>query len=103
MLAVATQGDSNFPDNALNSRFAPKRLPALGEVESWAKASLPRITPKIFGKRRVRGLRSLVCICRTICVSGASFLCVQSESEPVFLNVYVALESIPRNEFRQPM
>ncbi len=23
--------------------------------------------------------------------------------EPVFLNVYGALESIPRNEFRQPM
>ncbi len=25
------------------------------------------------------------------------------ESEPVFLNVYGAPESIPRNEFRQPM
>ncbi len=25
------------------------------------------------------------------------------ESEPVFLNVYGAQESIPRNEFRQPM
>ncbi len=24
-------------------------------------------------------------------------------AEPVFLNVYGALESIPRNEFRQPM
>ncbi len=24
-------------------------------------------------------------------------------SEPVFLNVYGAQESIPRNEFRQPM
>jgi hypothetical protein len=25
------------------------------------------------------------------------------EPEPVFLNVYGAQESIPRNEFRQPM
>jgi hypothetical protein len=29
-------------------------------------------------------------------------VCEQS-SEPVFLNVYEAQESIPRNEFRQPM
>jgi hypothetical protein len=28
---------------------------------------------------------------------------VVRNSEPVFLNVYEAQESIPRNEFRQPM
>jgi hypothetical protein len=27
----------------------------------------------------------------------------KTETEPVFLNVYVAQESIPSNEFRQPM
>jgi hypothetical protein len=27
----------------------------------------------------------------------------EEESEPVFLNVYGAQESIPRNKFRQPM
>jgi hypothetical protein len=37
------------------------------------------------------------------------FQCLQNETikgeitEPVFLNVYGAQESIPRNEFRQPM
>jgi hypothetical protein len=33
-------------------------------------------------------------------ISKAPLLC---ETEPVFLNVYGAQESIPRNEFRQPM
>ncbi len=33
-----------------------------------------------------------------------SFLCLSSaNAELVFLNVYGASESIPRNEFRQPM
>jgi hypothetical protein len=33
---------------------------------------------------------------------GINVLCAQ-DPEPVFLNVNAAQESIPRNEFRQPM
>ncbi len=37
-------------------------------------------------------------------VSFSSMYCIPPQiTEPVFLNVYVAQESIPRNEFRQPM
>jgi hypothetical protein len=38
---------------------------------------------------------------RNIYVHGT--ICALSLIEPVFLNVYGAQESIPRNEFRQPM
>jgi hypothetical protein len=34
---------------------------------------------------------------------GAAGSLPMSTAEPVFLNVYGAQESIPRNEFRQPM
>jgi hypothetical protein len=36
-------------------------------------------------------------------IKKSSFLHEKTDSEPVFFNVYGAQESIPRNEFRQPM
>jgi hypothetical protein len=48
---------------------------------------------KGFGARRTEELVSPRIICAY----------VEMTIEPVFLNVYGAQESIPRNEFRQPM
>jgi hypothetical protein len=51
----------------------------------------------------LRRLRFLSFNSTVVFNSGIGDLILITHYEPVFLNVYGAQESIPRNEFRQPM